>query len=76
MAWLDHMVVLLFNSLRNVHIDFYSDWTNLLSHEKYKKVLFLPELLSTFVISFLDDTHSDWSKMESQCHFDFHFFDG
>jgi hypothetical protein len=22
---------------------------------------------------FLDDSHSDWSEVESQCHFDLHF---
>jgi hypothetical protein len=38
-------------------------------------VLSTPASLPEFVVCFLDDSHSNWGKMESKC-FDLTFLDG
>jgi hypothetical protein len=36
---------------------------------------FIPASSPAFVvICVIDDSHSDWSEVESQCHFDLHLF--
>jgi hypothetical protein len=37
------------------------------------RVPFAATSSGTFVVSFLNDCHSDWDEIESQCHFDLHF---
>jgi hypothetical protein len=39
-------------------------------------VFFSPPCFRAFVICFPDDSHSNWSEMEPQCHFDLHFLNG
>jgi hypothetical protein len=61
---------LFFSFLKNLHPDFYSDSTNLYSYQQYIRVSLFQMLTS--ICCFLDDSHSDLSKMESQC-FDLQF---
>jgi hypothetical protein len=37
---------------------------------------FFTASLPTFAVCVIEDSHSDWSEVKSQCYFDFHFLYG
>lgn len=60
---------------RKSHPDFHSAGTDFASYPAGFKALFFPNFSAASVFCFLDDSHFEWSEMESQSGFDLHFPD-
>lgn len=71
-VWFDHMVVGILPFWRTPPW-LHRGCTNLHSHRHRVSVLF-PHVF--VVICYLDDCHSEWSELESQVSFNWHFPDG
>jgi hypothetical protein len=60
-------------------VAFHSGCTNLHLTNSTQGFLLLPLLATSpafVVVCVLDNKHSDWREVKSQCHFDFHFLNG
>ena len=72
---LDHMVVLFFIFLRNVHTGFHSAYTNLHSHQQREGSLFSIPSPAFNVCRLFDDGHSEQYEVVPRYNIDLHFCD-
>jgi hypothetical protein len=65
----------IFSFLRDLHTAFLSGRNNLSSHQQCISVPFSSHLHRHFYVAgVIEENHSDWSKVKSQCFYHLHFF--
>lgn len=58
--------------MRNIYIEFHSDWAVYFPARSGLSSSDLASLASLLIFGFLPDGHSDWNEMENLCSLDFH----